>query len=148
MKAQKIKCRATTQHQIMTNETNRESKPKTTIVVPSSPRAENIIKLMVTERRIVTSTGKKIVQMVRKKRAMKRDIDSIVYRITCSDCGKSYFGETGRGLSIRIKEHRNELRNHRMSNAFAHYTDEAGHLPKWNDPEPLHANVTKMQRCY
>ena len=46
----------------------------------------------------------------------------------------------------RIKEHKNDIRNHRTTKAVVHYADEAGHLPKWNDAEPLRANLTKMQR--
>ena len=39
-----------------------------------------------------------------KKRAMKRDMDSIVYKISCSKCGKSYYGKTGSGLGTIIRE--------------------------------------------
>ena len=145
-KAQKIKCRAGMQHQAGTNKANEEAKLKTTLVVPSSQQGENIIKSMAENVRIVASSGKKIAEMVRKKRAMKRDRDSIVYKIPCSKCDKSYFGETGRGLGTRIKEHKNDLRNHRTTKAIVHHADEAGHLPKWNDAEPLHANLTKTQR--
>ena len=75
------------QHQTGTNETNREAMPKTTLVVPSSPQGEDIIKLMAADVRIVASTGKKIGQVVRKKRAAKRDMDIIVYKIPRSKCG-------------------------------------------------------------
>ena len=103
MKAQKIKCRAAMQQQAGTNKSNEEAKPKTTLVVPSSQQGENIIKSMAENVRIVASSGEKIAEMVRKKRAMKRDRDCIVYKIPCSKCDRSYFGETGRGLGTRIK---------------------------------------------
>ena len=77
---------------------------------------------------------------------MKRDKYRIVYKISSSKCDKSYFGETGRGLGTRIRERKNDLQNHRTTKAIVHYADEARHLPKWNDAEPLHANLTKMQR--
>ena len=86
------------------------------MIVPSSQQGENIIKLMAAEVKIVTSTGKNIGEMVRKQRARKQDLDSIVTKISisavlCDKRCKSYFDELGRGLVSMIKEHRNDLRN-------------------------------------
>jgi predicted GIY-YIG superfamily endonuclease len=33
-----------------------------------------------------------------------------VYGIPC-ECGRSYIGETGRPLAVRIREHRNNMKN-------------------------------------
>ena len=33
-----------------------------------------------------------------------------MYKIDCDSCHKSYIGETGRDLSIRVKEHIDDLR--------------------------------------
>ena len=42
--------------------------------------------------------------------------------------------------------HKNDLQNHATTKAIVYHADETGHLPKWNDAEPLHTNLTKMQR--
>ena len=34
-----------------------------------------------------------------------------VYRIPCKNCNKSYVGETGRSLGLRMEEHRKEAEN-------------------------------------
>ena len=47
-------------------------------------------------------------------------IKSGVYSIPCNDCNKSYIGETGRDLKIRIKEHKKR-----------HFGNEAN---KWHSP--------------
>ena len=74
------------------------------------------------------------------------DLDSIVYKIPCGRCDRSYYGETGRGLSKRIQEHRNDLRNHRTSKSRVMHADQEGHLPKWSEAQALHTGLTKMQR--
>ena len=94
----------------------------------------------------MTTSGKKIGEVVRKKKPKKENSDSIVYKIPCGKCDKSYFGETGRGLKTRVQEHRNDLRNHRTSKAIVLHADQDGHLPKWSEARALHANLTKMQR--
>ena len=104
-KALKIKDRANRQPDASSEE-NRRHEKRTTLVAPSSPQGEEVIRLMAPDVKIVTSSGKKIGQLVRRKKIKKENLDSIVYKIPCSKCDKSYFGETGRGLGTRIKEHK------------------------------------------
>jgi len=101
---------------------------------------------MAPEINIVTTSGKKIGQVVRKTKTKKQNSDSIVYKIPCGRCDKSYFGETGRGLRTRVQEHRNDLRNHRTTKAIVLHADQDGHLPNWSEAQTLHTNLTKMQR--
>ena len=72
--------------------------------------------------------------------------DSVVYKIPCGRCEKAYFGETGRGLEARIKEHRSDLRNHKTSNAMVLHADQEGHLPNWNGAQVIHSDLKKTQR--
>ncbi len=37
------------------------------------------------------------------------DKTGVVYKITCNNCDQIYIGETGRKLSVRMKEHRSEV---------------------------------------
>ena len=46
----------------------------------------------------------------------------------------------------RLQEHKNDLRNHKMSKAIVIHADHEGHLPKWDVAKALHSNLTKMQR--
>ena len=96
--------------------------------------------------KVVTTSGKKIGQVVRKTKPKVENSDSIVYKIPCGRCDKSYFGETGRGLKTRVQEHRNDLRNHRTSKALVIHADRHGHLPKWDEATPVHTNLTRIQR--
>ena len=61
-------------------------------------------------------------------------------------CSRVYYGETGRGLKTRMREHKGDLRNHRVSNAFVVHVDEAGHLPDWAGATSLKKDFTKTQR--
>ena len=56
-----------------------------------------------------------------------------VYKIPCGDCPKFYIGETGRDLSVRIKEHVKDIEHNKPEsgvvthvNATGHYFDFAG----------------------
>ena len=47
----------------------------------------------------------------------------------CEDCYKTYVGETDRGLDIRLKEQRSDVKFHRVSNAIVLHIDKCNHLP-------------------
>ena len=55
--------------------------------------------------------------------------NSVVYEIPCKGCYKTYVGETGRGLDIRLKEQRSDIKFHRVSNAIVLHIDKCNHLP-------------------
>lgn len=40
-----------------------------------------------------------------------KHIDKLVYRIDCKDCKASYIGQTKRYLSVRIKEHKRNIKD-------------------------------------
>ena len=67
----------------------------------------------------------------------KNSSNSVIYSIPCSGCLKSYIGETGRGLDIRIKEHKRDVRLHKTTNAMVLHIEECNHLPKWDDARIL-----------
>ena len=50
-----------------------------------------------------------------------------VYCIPCLDCNKSYIGESGRGLDVRLEEHKNACRLGKSYSAIATHTLDIGH---------------------
>jgi len=44
-----------------------------------------------------------------KDKQEKKEITDCVYKIPCSNCEKTYIGETGRKLGTRLKEHKTEV---------------------------------------
>ena len=53
----------------------------------------------------------------RPPRTSGRDDAPCVYEIPCQTCPKSYFGETGRGLPTRLREHKGYVRNNNKTKA-------------------------------
>ena len=70
----------------------------------------------------------------------------MVYKIPCGGCNRAYFGETGRGIEQRIKEHKADLRYHRTTNSFVMHVDTDSHLPDWGRAETLHCGLNKRNR--
>jgi hypothetical protein len=71
-----------------------------------------------------------------------------IYNIPC-ECGRSYVGETGRQLSVRIGEHKFNLKNGLLdkSNLAQHAFEEA-HQISWNEAKILQIEVNSRQRKY
>ena len=117
------------------------------LVVPSSSLANTLGNaLRPTGLVVVCDPGKKIGEIVKYKD--KKDINetSIVYKIPCNGCDSAYYGESHRGLEKRIKEHRADVRYHRLTNALVTHIDDKGHLPKWEQAEVLEKGLSKQQR--
>lgn len=59
---------------------------------------------------------------------------NVVYRIDCEDCDVSYVGQTGRKLSIRIKEHNKHInRNTTNKSVITEHRINLNHNFKWED---------------
>ena len=59
----------------------------------------------------------------------KKDVG--VYEIPCRDCNSSYFGETGRGLDIRIKEHQRAYNLMSNNSVLVKHSWEKDHKINW-----------------
>ena len=123
-----------------------QDKKRAYFIAPNSETTDQIAKMLAPDLRVVSASGKKVGQILARKKPKEVDSDSIVYKIPCSKCDKSYFGETGRGLRKRIQEHKNDLRNHRTSKALVIHADQEGHLPNWNEAQAIHTGLTKTRR--
>ena len=120
-------------------------KPSPTVIVPHSQLSEPVQTRLNQSLSIVSTGGKKLGELLNNRKKEKENSNSIVYRIPCGRCHRVYYGETGRGMETRIREHKADLRYHRPSNAFVAHVDEAGHLPNWSDATSI-KNLTKSQR--
>ena len=69
-----------------------------------------------------------------------------VYSIPCSICPNLYFGETGRGLQVRLGEHKNAVTRRDNNNALYRHTIESSenegfmHQIDWEGSNLLHIN--------
>ena len=90
---------------------------------------------------IVIRVGKNLGQIV-KGNSKQRIEKSIVYKIPCNDCNKPYYGETGRSLDVRLKEHIKDIQYQRDKTIVKH-SQKCGALPKWEDARRVKENINK-----
>ena len=58
----------------------------------------------------------------------------VVYKIPCSDCSKSYIGQTGRTLAQRVKEHQRAVRTFDVNvSALAEHVISTNHKIDWDN---------------
>jgi predicted GIY-YIG superfamily endonuclease len=72
----------------------------------------------------------------------------VLYIIPC-ECGRSYIGETGRPLAVRLGEHRHNLQQGHLekSNLFQHAYEE-GNRVGWDDARILEIESNSRYRKY
>ena len=93
---------------------------------------------------VVSKTGKTLGQVVKGREKGKHE-NSIVYKIPCNGCYKPYYGETGRSLKVRLKEHKHDLRHQRPKTIVKH-SHECGALPDWDNAGSIKENINKQTR--
>ena len=76
-------------------------------------------------------------QLVKNKSERIVPSDVGVYEIPCQDCNLKYFGESGRGLSIRIREHKRSYDSLAMNNVLVKHAWEKDHRINWNNAKIL-----------
>ena len=103
------------------------------LTIPKSKPAETIaIHLEKTGFKVAFTAGRKIGDLMKERTKDVSTDKSVVYKVPCGSCRKSYIGETGRGIEIRLKEHKRDLRNHMDHSAFVGHALETNHLPNWD----------------
>ena len=134
------------------NKDEEKRKHKTTkrwISIPNSKKAEVISRTLEKSNiKVATNAGTKIQEIVTRKqqKADTNEEKSVVYEIPCRGCDQSYVGETGRGVDVRLREHRNDVKFHRISNAIVLHIEKCNHLPDWNGTRLLEKNIKKSTR--
>ena len=151
-KALLIKCRNKAR-QIRNRKTGQQKQSgeprqkKRLIIVPHSKHVHDIAAaLKSSDVKLVEKSSTKIRDMVKTRHGKVKNENSMVYKIPCGGCQKSYIGETHRGLRTRIMEHKRDLRHHRMTNSMTIHAEKEDHLPKWEDAEALKTGLSKTQR--
>jgi predicted GIY-YIG superfamily endonuclease len=71
-----------------------------------------------------------------------------IYSIPC-ECGRSYIGETGRPLAVRLREHRHNLQQGLLEKSkLAQHAYEEGHRIRWDDARILEIESNSRYRKY
>ena len=88
---------------------------------------------------LINKKGKSLKNAVKSKNIVG-DVEnesSVVYRINCENCEKYYIGETGRMLSVRLKEHKDDGEKgnteQKISGLSQHIRD-TNHQANFNEP--------------
>ena len=121
------------------------AKRKVYVSVPMSASTDTINNFTKDTLNVTSPSGSTIKDILRRKKRTNNQ-DSVVYRIPCGGCGKSYIGETYRGAAKRAEEHKRDLRNHQESNAIVQHVDDEGHLPNWSGMSNLCVGLNKQNR--
>ena len=112
--------------------TTKEKRNERYVTLPNSKPAETIAKQLETSGfKVAFSSGKKVGDMLTRHELRKTEDKSLVYKIPCRSCEKSYIGETGRGLETRLKEHKRDMRNSADHSALVIHAQKTNHLPNW-----------------
>ncbi|XP_044749768.1 uncharacterized protein LOC123310366 [Coccinella septempunctata] len=85
----------------------------------------------------------------RLKEATKKDLlSSVVYKIPCLDCDRSYIGQTRQYLKDRIKQHKYDTRNinNKEKTALTYHVFGEGHNFNFDDVEVLDRESNGYQR--
>ena len=106
-----------------------EEDPKPTIAVPHNKFVQEYVRPVFSGnnfRVVHPATNSLRTQLVSNRPLRPASVESKqlpgVYRVPCIDCELSYYGETGRGIDVRINEHRGAMRRGDQKNAcFKHF---------------------------
>ena len=72
----------------------------------------------------------------------------VVYSIPCAECPRTYIGQTGRSLDLRLQEHRRALKNADVAaSAVAEHLFEAGHRFDLSKASVIDSHPHTQTRC-
>jgi hypothetical protein len=128
-----------------------DSKKKSWYGIESVGRATDKIKWMLRKEGIKTyrKGGKKIIEIVRKKGKRKnnnKEWKGVVYKIKCKDCEMMYIGETKKKMEERLKQHKDDVRLKRNTNAIFKHIEDTGHTVDWDTAEIIEQESRKVVR--
>ena len=141
-KAEEIRRRSSEERRKTKNE---QKKRGSFISIPNSQHTETIASyLRRAGSNIAITSGKKIDSLIRTKNK-NSETKSVSYKIPClvHAWRHIYIGETGRGMSVRLKEHKRDVGNHDTKNARVPYIETCGSLPDWERAEVIKKDMHK-----
>ena len=62
---------------------------------------------------------------------------SCIYKIICNNCSSSYIEKTCKSLSIRIAQHKNNVRNAQENSSIFYHQREYNHPVSWRDASEI-----------
>ena len=121
------------------------------ITIPNSKTADPIVRqLEATRLKVANTTERKVGDILskRKENAVKVQKQSVVYQVPCgsSDKKKKYVGETGRGIDVRLREHKRDMRNDMDHSAFVLHAPKMNHLLNWGGASVLASCRSRQNR--
>ena len=60
-----------------------------------------------------------------------------IYKIPCKHCNKMYVGQTGKGLQVRLNQHRKCVRDGSMSSALFVHMNDTNHGIDWENSQEI-----------
>ena len=75
-----------------------------------------------------------------------RNNDGCVYNIPCTDCNFSYIGQTGKGLEMRISQHKYSIRTGQLSSGLFVHVRDYNHKIDWSNARKIAASNSIMER--
>ena len=69
-----------------------------------------------------------------------------VYRIKCKDCDNCYYGETGRNIVTRIREHKRDIRMNKLESGIASHVNNLDHNFNFSEAKVIFPCNDKFKR--
>ena len=113
---------------------------KNFVSVPYVPGMDNIVNLPSSNIKIAFKYNSTIKTTLVKHKETDNNNDAGVYLVPCKDCNRVYFGESGRGVATRLKEHKYAFRCCNTNNAIFNHVIDNNHLIDW-------ANAKLIFKC-
>ena len=79
-------------------------------------------------------------------RSTQKKLDIGVYKVNCNNCNKFYIGETGRSLNTRMREHKNDIKNDKVSSGIVKHVNETDHEFDFKNVELIYPNSNSSKR--
>jgi predicted GIY-YIG superfamily endonuclease len=129
-----------------------QSKPVAVVVIPYVPNvSEKIIRFgRRANIRVVCKSGDTLRTRFTNFKPKQSDINKeVVYSLPCQ-CGNEYIGETGRPLSIRVKEHQTALKKvETTTSKLVEHACNMDHIFKSNRAKPIgRERLWKARKCH
>ena len=116
----------------------REGKKVGYLSVPYHPKIEKFQHLMRNNCNLVFNFDNTIRKKLTKNNIGEVDKNVGVYEIPCGDCDKVYFGESGRGLDVRIQEHKRAYDKVSQNSVLVKHSWDLNHRINWEGAKIIH----------